>query len=126
MIIVTAFLSLFDGLVALSTYLTLSNYISVFPVSAELKLPISPITFLVISFFALLGSVLGFATGIQCLMRRESRYIIIGMPLLMVAGILNFLTLPASIPAWIILFGIPMVTLSSLALVFNHKKEGIC
>jgi len=121
--ILTAFISILDGLIALSTYLTLSNYISVFPVPNELKLPISPITFLVISFFALIGSVLGFAAGMQCIMRKESGYVKLGMPLLMVAGILNFLPLPASIPAWTIMFGIPMIILSSLVLVFVTTKK---
>ncbi|MCZ2809784.1 MAG: zinc-ribbon domain-containing protein [Candidatus Bathyarchaeota archaeon] len=78
-----------------------------------------------IGFFALIGFGFGLAAGIQSLWRKQFARTMAGTTLLMLAGILYFLTfaLPDNAFIWALMFGLPIVSLSSLGLFFVALRK---
>ncbi|MDH5771298.1 MAG: hypothetical protein OEZ25_08435 [Candidatus Bathyarchaeota archaeon] len=82
-------------------------------------------TLLVIGFFTSIGFALGLVAGIQSLRRKQFRFAMLGISLLMFAGISNFLNAFAlPWPVWTyqraafgFLFGVPIIGLAFLGLV---------
>lgn len=89
----------------------------------EISFAIQTIAF--IGFFALVGFGFGFAAGIQSLRRKQFARTMVGIMLLMFAGILYFLTfaLPYNAFIWALMFGLPIVSLSSLGLLFVALRK---
>jgi hypothetical protein len=91
---------------------------------------------LLIGFFALIGFALGLAAGIQSLRRKQFRLAMLGISLLMFAGLSNFLSGAVIVleqsrawsyqsSIWGFLFGTPIAGLALLGLVFvaTGKQE---
>jgi hypothetical protein len=94
------------------------------------------LTILVIGFFALIGFALGLAAGIQSLRRKQFRFAMLGISLLMFAGFSNFLNGAVVVLEyswawssdsfmWGVVFGTPIAGLALLGLVFvaTGKQE---
>ena len=132
LVIIAALISLFNGLSAL---VGSHQGLSWTPSPTGYKL-IYYLTLLVIGFFALIGFALGLAAGIQSLRRKQFRFAMLGISLLMFAGLSNFLNgavivlryswaWNSSSFVWFFLFGVPVVGLALLGLVFvaTGKQE---
>ena len=125
LVIIAAFISVINGSFALVGSL---QGLSWTPPPTGYKLTFY-LTLLVIGFFALIGFALGLAAGIQSLRRKQFRFAMLGISLLMFAGISNFLNAAAvvwSYPGavlsyhsaiWGFFFGVPVVGLALLGLV---------
>jgi len=132
LVIIAAFISVINGSSALVGSLQGLSWTPP-PTGYEL---IFYLTLLVIGFFALVGFALGLAAGIQSLRRKQFRFAMLGISLLMFAGLSNFLNgavivleyseaWNSSSFIWGVLFGTPIAGLALLGLVFvaTGKQE---
>ena len=87
LVIIAAFISVINGSFAL---VASHQGLSWTPPPTGAKL-IFYLTLLVIGFFTLIGFALGLAAGIQSLRRKQFRFAMLGISLLMFAGLSNFL-----------------------------------
>lgn len=120
--IAAACIAAFDGFVAIAASLiSLSFWYTSSYVRGYFQ------TLVVVGFFALIGFAFGLAAGIQFLRRKQFVFAMVGTSLLMLSGFVNFFMprMPYSGYVWALMFGLPIVFLSLLGLVFvaTRKRE---
>lgn len=123
LVIVAAAISAIDGFFALS--MSISVLSSPYPYAYYGGMLAFYNALLVVGSFDIIGFVGGLTAGIQSVLGKRFIVAIAGAVLLMVSGIWNFLMAftPYAGVFWAVIFGIPIIILDSIGLVFVASKK---